>query len=374
MSTCQCDDGTPASNDSALGALLDSTQNAAATKQEFNTRIAQVRARYFESQPGTPEYASIERELASLLEEKDLTLAFPLITNGFSEQAQTKVELFSLLSGGEIDNGIPADAKQAFLKWVAGMRGTLGANGNNDMLAITDSNSFQQALKANSSLYEEYRAQRDTAERSVFEAEQKRLMEVETARTKVAADGGVPLKNKNVRVLASYDYGQGEMSAELDKAMMEMYRHDPLILECNYGPGLSATGHPMYYQFLYWHQPLPGNLAVVLQADTDLVFEKFGNQARTDCPLSDRAARAESTALMQTHPWYKAPTPTIPPSQPTDIRTEQRLARERQAQEKRCVAYADRLEKARVKAPSSVGATRAYANMQQIYKEQCQVE
>lgn len=164
------------------------------------------------------------------------------------------------------------------------------------------------------------------------------------------------------------------MSAELDKALMEMYRHDPSVLECNYGPGLSANGHPVYYQFVYWHQQPPANLSAVLQADTNRLFENLGTQARTDCPSSNRAALAERTALMQTHPWYRPPATSSNPSQGTDKRTEQRLALEKQTLQKRCATYAERLEKAQAKAASSIGAARAYANMQQTYKERCQTQ
>jgi hypothetical protein len=380
MMTCRCNDGSPASSHSALGTLIDSTTNAANAKQEFNERIALVRARYFESQSGTKEHASIEKEFASLLQEKDLTLAMPFITAGLSEQAQVPTQLFNLFSGGELDNGIPAAAKQAFEKWVVGIRGSLGAQSNNDMLAITDRSDFERALNTNTDLYNEYRTQRDAAERSVFDAQKKHLKEVEIAKTNVAADGGAPLQDKKVRVLASYDYRTGRTSADLDKAIMEMHRQEPSVLECTYGPGLSSTGNPVYYEFVYWYKETPANLAEVLQADTNRFLENLGNQARTDCPPSNLSALAERKALMQTHPWYRSSaatsskSTTTTPTSNTDKRTEQRLALEQERQKKNCAAHADRVERAKAKATTSIGASRAYAHLQQTYRERCSMQ
>lgn len=375
MSTCQCDDGSMASSHSALGSLLDSTAQLAQHKSAFNARIATARSRYFSGGLDVKSRAQAEKAFLALLYDKDLALAFPLITAGFSETARLGVELADAMSGGALDNGIPKDASPDFQRWIAAVRRTLGARNNRDMLVLNDSAKFQRALDANAAAYSVYKARRDSAERDLFEKEQHRLSELEKAKENVAADGGVRLGKSTVRTLMTYDQGTGNMSVELDQAVMTLSHGGPQVIECKYGPGQGPSGDPIYYTFVYWYERAPAYISEVLNADKNRVFHFLGASARTDCPASNLAAHAARLAIMETHPWHEA---VVAPSTAAEIleaskeqRAQKSLTREQETLDRQCVAYADRLRKTGEKAATSVGAARSYEKMQVTYAEKC---
>ncbi len=160
---------------SQIGEALAAVHEHANNKSRFAAKIGRARSQYFRYFPDKPGFAEAEANFARRLYEKDLYyLQLELAGASTSAlgvsgglQALLQLEQFS---GGQLDDGIPSEARREFSHWVAAITWQFGGNpmGASREQAIA-------ALKQAQPEYEEYRKVRDAAEFSQAGISQQQL-------------------------------------------------------------------------------------------------------------------------------------------------------------------------------------------------------
>jgi hypothetical protein len=153
----------------AVGDAIASGIELARTKAAANGQFAAARRRFFANYPNGRDFAQAEKEFAALLWEKDLYFLWVSLPTGFGDSspnsfAQVLGQL-DKVTGGTLDNGIPADAGFQYGRWVTGIRQSLGAKSYRAPLRQHPSaTQLSVALKDNNDLYLRYKKARDEAE------------------------------------------------------------------------------------------------------------------------------------------------------------------------------------------------------------------
>lgn len=264
-----------------LEQLLIAARDAKAAVSKFNAQMAVARPAYFRA-TGSAKNAAGDA-FSKLLFEKDITLAGGYIPYGTADS--TLSNTIAVVNGGhELDEGIPPNAQRDFITWVRGIRKSLGAKSNGE-LVVSDQPRLIQAFNANVGLYEDYRRLRDIGE---------------VARWKKSQSSG-PLPAYGQRsLLASQQFELTRLDGftevrepSFNEQVAVASRAGAKVLRCDYGPGESGRGKDSPYgtfeSYYFWKAKAPDNVALLLALNRD-ALNAMKDHAVTACPGAESAA------------------------------------------------------------------------------------
>jgi hypothetical protein len=140
----------------------------ARTKAAANAQFAAARRGFFANYPNGRDFAQAEKEFAALLWEKDLYFLWISLPTGFGDNSPNSfghvMGQVDKVTGGTLDNGIPADAGFRYDRWVTGIRQSLGAKSYRAPIRQPSAPQLVVALKDNNDVYLRYKKARDEAE------------------------------------------------------------------------------------------------------------------------------------------------------------------------------------------------------------------
>lgn len=286
-----------------LAGVIESQQQLAAAKGEAKIKYDAARERFFTTDPKSPAHKEAEREFAQLLHAKD-NLYLGMVINVGVEHGLAHASGMGAISGGGdlLDNGIPKAALQAFTNWATGVRASLGATTDNQLLMVTDEVALKKALIENEPAYLLYKKQRDKAE---FQ-----LWAIAHPRENQKA-GNLPMfKQRTVHVYEADANSAYPNSPEGARLRTTLFSQDnpQLLLFCTYGPGLTAIGEDAFVTYKFWHPRPPDNIKELLAMDTANSLQWLGDVGVDSCPATDGDALRTRQAAMKASqtPEYEA--------------------------------------------------------------------
>lgn len=293
-----------------FAAVMQAQQETVRSKTQFNAQIAEARAAFLATATNPAARAGVEQRFADLLFAKDLIYATTFIAEGFSDQSRLRSEGLHALTGGKLDNGIPEDGQRAFEAWVTGIRASLGATSDSQMLFLTDADAgrLQQALVANETLYKQYKVLRDQQELNggISQNEMARRAEAirvgKSVAAAKAADGSARLFKQDKRLLAVGDWRADLETFPLRQLLFQARAAGQQTLRCTYGPSLTSRGAEGFAEYTFWAGSAPANIDALMQTDAKGALQYLGRRALDTCPASDNAALAITQAAMAIHP------------------------------------------------------------------------
>ncbi len=306
--------------------IMQAQQETTRNKAEFNQQIAAARREFLESIKNPAKRAKAEAEFARLLYAKDVVYMSLYLSEGFSDSNVQKVRGLMLITGGELDNGIPAEGWNTFVDWVRGLRAYYGVTRDGQMLFLNPADAgskdkLMAALRSNDSLYDRYKAIRDRQE---IQIESERRKTEENIATAKAEDGGVRLHKQEAMPLAPWmlaEFPDGAFSKHLFQSSANVQ-----VLQCTYGPSLTSRGEEGYSQYHFWHGQAPADIGALLQEDRQQTLRFLGAEGVARCPASSNQAIARVQKAMAEHPHRQSSQPaqretqTVPATQ-TKTRT-----------------------------------------------------
>lgn len=269
------------------GEALKAQQQAARSKAQFNAEIAKARADFFAAAGDEKARRVPEKRFADLLMAKDYMAMSLLVAEGTGTQARKRNDALHLITGGEIDGGIAPPARLAFNDWVNAVRKSLGARSPDDLLIVTNADSLQKALDANTADYASYKALRDRFEIDRWTSGKA----VAKART---GDGKVALHHSDEGVFTATEdtmHWQLGRNQPLRALLHPLWKTQP-VLRCFYGPtGTDAFGRPSYDVYRFWRGKAPDSIDRILAADGDAALGRIRTRTALDkCPANGAAA------------------------------------------------------------------------------------
>ncbi len=257
-----------------LGHVIGAQQQAAQAKGQINSQIQQARLKWRTTKENRREDAAIGEEFSNLLFVKDFYYLSLHIAMGVGS---THGNALNILTGGDLDNGIPELAQYAYRSWVDEIRRLLGAPGSGDLLFVIDESQLLSAILAAENVYEHYRQQRDLAEYV-----QAGLISEPT--DLLASDGSLALIRERAVDLATFLYYSSKPGPRLQKLSGDT--SSPKILQCYYG----SAAYPRSYYF--WKDAAPEWLDdVAVENDLTSPVAYLGPEGYTNCPPSMRRAQ-----------------------------------------------------------------------------------
>lgn len=265
-------------------------QQAVRSKAQFGAQIAEGRAAFFATAKKPESRAEAGKRFAELLYAKDLVYMSGLLATGTGPESQKRAAMTHMITGGDIDGGIPPVARKAFDAWVDDVRGFLGARGRDTFLLLTDPARLREALDASAASYERYRELRDrfeidryTTARSVGKARLApgvfRLHEQQKVALDLYRDTRIDLLGR---------------TRPLRSKLGEMAKGGQMVLRCAYGPKDGyADGTPQYEHVLFWFARAPDGIEELLAADAAHGMAGLHTRAARDiCPENSAVAKA----------------------------------------------------------------------------------
>ena len=294
-------------------------QRASVSAKQFSTEIEQARREFFASVPDSAERARAEKRFAELLQQKDIHY---LGLSYMSSVGGSAVKTLEIMSGTQIDGGIPQAAQAAFDAWASAVRKVVA-------LEITEAR-VAMAIVANQHLYEEYKILRDKAEMHAMNNLRARMQGYSAIRAAID-DGLLP---DGDRKLASHKVVQFDPSRHLNRNALgnkpNQRRFSELlaaataaaplqVLECAYGP-MSATENGGSWTLVYsvyrlWYRVVPQGLEEMIASNqaallvgggyernylyTALALENCGETRTQVDTLLEEHAKTRRAALTQ---------------------------------------------------------------------------
>ncbi|QLC72354.1 hypothetical protein LPB260_16370 [Pseudomonas sp. LPB0260] len=288
-----------------LGQVMASQQNAARSKGEAQARIAQARQAFFAAKPNTPENEAAGRNFADALFGKDIFYLSLYVAEGVNEKSARRVHGLDLFTGGPLDGGIPSDGWFAFATWVDGVRASLGAPTNGQLLIVSSPDKLLQALRDNQKLYEKYRIKRDRQELNHGKSQDEADRWAEYARAKEEAakarapDGGAPLHKSEIKPFApevQFAKSYYLASSELRTLLAQSASSGQRMLHCSYGPLVTWEGKRGFDEYIFWYEQRPLTFMDIVRADNKKILMFVSNDAIRECPPTDKSAKEQRMA------------------------------------------------------------------------------
>lgn len=314
----------------------------AGAKAAMGQELAQARQAFFASLNNPAQRKTAEARFARLLYGKDLTLMLQQVSEGPTERNQSIQAGLALISGGQLDGGIPYNAEPYFHLWLQGVRISLGARRPGTMVVPASTQALAQAIAANRETYERYKAQRDLAEFA-------RHQGTPAAVRKLAPDASLPLSWQEFvgPEAAAYNTAFAPTQDAYD-ALLEAGRNDPkALMRCVYGPSVSDSQDApavSLYSTYFWHARLPANFDRIQAADQARgAFQDLGTEALQRCPASSKAANAFVEAARKAYQARRPATASQPSPQETTAQAQRQFKevqalRERHNQERNAMS------------------------------------
>jgi hypothetical protein len=253
----------------------------------FQAQLQERRRAYFTAKPDQREKAG--DSFAEYLFAKDWLYAQYWIIGGFTSQTAAQQQLMLMLNGNkEIDDGIPKLAKPKFNVWIRGMRASLGA-GSDTQLLLLSSDALEGALRANASLYSAYRLERDKGEYFRWKADQP---DPQRSADLPLREGAAPrppsdyLLTKNSRKTYKVEIAKAQESGNS-------------MLMCEYGPHANSEGEQVYRQYLFWHSSVPANIKMLIASGLGDSINLVLDHVIDKCPKIEVEARKAHDAAQQ---------------------------------------------------------------------------
>lgn len=262
---------------SAVSALRSAQQYGQAVAQG-EADMAKARTAFFQAKPEGRKAAG--DEFGNMLFAKDLMLAMPYLSNGYSDHTAASTRLLSALGGGKpFDGGIRPTANQAYHEWIRSMRHALGARREDDLVIATQPK-LMSALEASQGAYAAYRKERDLAEYRAWQGLHPAPSQREGQRPLQRAGQATTLRD----VLSAQKLQPG-MADEIGATD----RGGPRLLACRYGPSYDTQGREYVVEQYFWAGELPENLQRLVAFDR-AAMDRVGFRVVKACPTTEAAA------------------------------------------------------------------------------------
>ncbi len=147
-----------------LSEAIESTRVYSAEKQSLGFKIQAARARFFKLYPDKEGFEQAEAEFAELLFIKDVHYLSLYLIEGPSIDAVKRAQAMSMMTGGEVDDGIHDGTWRAFANWVDAVRKPLGGESAGQKIIVWSEKKLMDAIRASAPVYERYKARRDAVE------------------------------------------------------------------------------------------------------------------------------------------------------------------------------------------------------------------
>lgn len=284
--------GRPPTNGEIFrGQVQEVLTSAVKAKSELGSFQAQLRERrraYFTARPDQREKEG--DSFAEYLFAKDWLYAQLWVVGGYTSQTAAQQQLMLMLNGNkEIDDGIPKLAKPKFNEWIRGMRVSLGARSDTQLVMLSP-NAFEAALRANTSLYSAYRLERDKGEYFRWKADQPDPQR--------SAD--LPLREA-VSPRPPSDYLRTKTSPKVYRdEIAKAQESGSSMLMCEYGPYSNSEGEQVYRQYLFWYRSVPTNIRMLMASGWGDNIHTVLDHVIEDCPKVEAKAREAHSAPQKT--------------------------------------------------------------------------
>ena len=366
-----------------ISELILAQRQASQSKSQFNSDIARARADFFKTASTPDSRADAEKRFADLLQAKDLMYLSTLAIEGTGVDASKRTEAIHMVTGGQIDGGIPQQARPAFDRWVNAVRQNLGARSPNELLWVWHQDQWIKAITASTDSYERYKAERDKAEIDAYNKRRASAAGYASpawASVKAAMeagrnpDGSRNLHNKTI--VAFNPQQHLNLGAAKNPATYRKVRDiaatwagsDGLqVIECAYGPMEAQENGPgkwtlIYDHLRFWYRTVPQRLdEMIAENRSALAFSHGRDATHLYMAIDDCGATNEGTRAMILANHARAVPPESMEKTMERRRAEveaQQAERTAASRERMCARSAARIEQVRQQTAAAGGLRR----------------